>query len=553
MRGMSSSLVLCLIWHASVFAKEPLDLTQLLADRYHPTGIAVSGDGSVYLGASKPNVSTEAIFKFGPDGEQLLMFPRPEAPPEAQINFIRKLEVDAFGRVYAYDGSQREFKVFGSDGAFLSNLPLPADVSTSFDMAVGPQGDLHLLTGDSVRVYDTTGTLLRTFGQSGPPEAQLREPLSVEIDGDGYVYVTHLEDERVFVGGPPLLSYEFARSVKVFSPLGEFAHSFPAGSTVLNRYRPISASTDDGILISNGVSGTVERYSRDGTLEATAYGIPAVRQMGAASDGSFHFLLPQNEGFVQSLTPAEFDSRRVGTSSYFDYVRSEYQLEILDEAGIGRNNVAAESFAQTFVVPGNAGEEVELEFAWFDGGGGYRPRFGVFDRSLVAADPLEDPTAFMLEAMDARIMTISYTGTSADRSPRRVTLQAGTDLGFFLFPDIYQSIEEDIAWVQRFVDLYGTKGALNVAKFRTNYPFFSIAEANYGRVDQFVTFLGDDRTVIAMEDLFIRDGYSINFTDMYVSISQRLIPVPEPLTLQMAIIAALAALVHRRVAPCRND
>lgn len=357
---------------------------------------------------------------------------------------------------------------------------------------------------------------------------------------------------------------ERSRRIAVFDSSGNQLANFPLRDVGFeHRQESALAISGDHLYVGDSFAGVVDRYALDGIFVDTAFGFPVVDGMGVGPNGEV-YIAHALARTVDRVTAEDFASRQVGITRFFDRPSYSWMTEILDRTGIGRENRNAETAAETFIVPGEPDEVVELTFSYFHKGGANRPRFGVFDRGLVTADPIAQPLEFAIQALEARLLEITKPSEFPSPSPDgtevgMLRIAAGTELGFFMLPNPPLSIstQQVIARFREFVTRFGASEAYEQLQNDINpnayaFPYLSIAGVNHGRVDQFVTFLGEDFTVVAAEDLRIRSGSDVDLTDMVLKINARLIPVPEPAGRALAIVAgALFVLIfdRRRIAP----
>jgi DNA-binding beta-propeller fold protein YncE len=491
-----------------------------------PTDVAAGADGSLYV-ADRAN---QIVQVFDAEGRFRFSFSAPDSPKEELGSFPHQLAVDAEGTVYATQLGSGIIRAFSSDGTFLFRTDGGGRIRDARQIAVGPNHELFVVdhAAPVVHVLDAQGAWLRSFDQGWGATA---------TDSDGRLYIAR------------------SRSVAVFDPSGNRLADFSLRDVGFERRQESAlAISGDHLYVGDSYAGIIDRYTLDGTFVDTAYGFPQVDGMGVGPGGEV-YLAHEWARSVDRVTPEDFASRHVGVTRFFDRPNYSWMLEILDRTGIGRNNRNAETAAETFIVPGEPGEIVELTFSYFHKGGALEPRFGVFDRGLVTAHPIEQPVEFAIQALEARLLEFTRPGSSLPDGTQfgTISVAADTELGFYMFanPLFLASTDRAIAELRSMVTQWGSSDAYERLqridawgrRDRTIFPYFSIAGANHGRVDQFVTFLGDEFTVIAIEDTLLRSIGDVDLTDMVIKINARLIPVPEPAAGALAIVAgALCAL-----------
>lgn len=221
---------------------------------------------------------------------------------------------------------------------------------------------------------------------------------------------------------------------------------------------------------------------------------------------------------------------------------------LLDSVGIGQSNVASETTASSFVVPG-AGP-VNLSFAVEVDFGSFQYEFGFFDVSQTTANPVTQPKSFAIEALT------NATSVFDDRlvnpgATRTLTVNGGQELGFFIVPN--NTIAGFLANPDVFFDPY-TFGLVGSRQA----PLFALANANPGQFDQFLSFIGNGVTLFTFEDLSRAGTTDNSFTDLGFTIDAELLPsnqipaaaaaVPEPSSwaIMLVVIAVGAASFVRK-------
>jgi outer membrane protein assembly factor BamB len=109
------------------------------------TTVAVDGLGTVYALSSYDG----AVFKFSPEGKFIDRFDYQGSNGQNG----QCIAVDGQGRVYI--GGSRQVSIFSPDGSFIRNFETEVNV---YKMAFSEQGDLYIVSGDSVSRY-TLGEL----------------------------------------------------------------------------------------------------------------------------------------------------------------------------------------------------------------------------------------------------------------------------------------------------------------------------------------------------------------------------------------------------------
>lgn len=212
--------------------------------------------------------------------------------------------------------------------------------------------------------------------------------------------------------------------------------------------------------------------------------------------------------------------------------------QLLNFVSIGSLNAASETTATSFRVPGSGLTDVTFNYV-FDNGA-FNFSFGMYELNAVTADSVGDRLTYATQAL-AAATEIFDDRTSSPGASRTVRLAGGQELGFYLIPN--NTLE---AFRRNPAQFYAGGGDL----FRS--PLFSVSDANPGRYDQFLSFLGNGRTLFTFEDLTRAGPSDLSFGDIAFRIDAELVPggsaaVPEPATVVLVGLGVVgAALVTRR-------
>jgi DNA-binding beta-propeller fold protein YncE len=188
-----------------------------------PRGIAVSGDGYVYVADSR----NHRIQKFTLEGDYVTEWGGygecPEEEPGAgEFCEPWDVAVDEEGLVYVADTWADRVQVFTSEGEYVREWTAYGEVG-GYDLYghsqfFGPRGldvsgDGLVYVADTghkrVQVFSPAGEYEYEFGGGGSGEGELDEPVGIEVSG-GLVYVADTWNQRVQVmeeSGEPVLSW----------------------------------------------------------------------------------------------------------------------------------------------------------------------------------------------------------------------------------------------------------------------------------------------------------------------------------------------------------
>jgi len=183
---------------------------------HSPTGLAIDrGAHRIYLADTSRNV----VFVLDLEGNIVARIGSCRGH-ESEIEFDAPTEVALSGdRLTVLDAGGTRVQAFDLAGHFLREFPTWVRSAGAFSrgLAVDSNGDIYVsnLDGSGVRVYDSEGRPLSSFGRPG---MQLGEFLSLGglwIDSHNRIYVADSGNRRVqvFQLSPPAVAYETSSSV----------------------------------------------------------------------------------------------------------------------------------------------------------------------------------------------------------------------------------------------------------------------------------------------------------------------------------------------------
>lgn len=515
------------------------------------------------------------------------------------------LAVAGDGSIYVAEGVAGTVQAYDVNGSFQFSIENPANNFTpgltgslqvpSTSLAADNSGGVTIATyfGSTTRVasYDSSGSLL--FETS--VEGTRRPSVAIGIDDRPYVS-TGRKVYRFAETGAATLAYEPSRfleaidfdstgrlfgltsyaEVLAFDNDGTVADSFSVDQRLIRDETITSfAIANDLVYVTDNRSGTTRSFTRSGEPAGVGYGVPLTTDLTASPDGRLFAAMPDAR-VVERIGPERFEPGYSGVNRLGDRpaIFPDFYDRLI-ENGVDLDDGWTETTAPTFIVPGTAGEMVDLDFHYVARG----PSNVVFvyDVNQVEADSISDPGSYFVEAIDAMVGF-----AAADQRPRchlvgscdeveepnlltTLSIVAGTEIGFLDYSGFWRSsVAADPFSYELLLNrargpFQGFEGVddpdyidfvTQTLERRTTGAWLlsSDSRANWGRMDQFVSFLSDGETLIGVEDLNLAGESDAEFTDFMFRISTRLIPTPEPSAAVLSLLSLqlFAVLRNRR-------
>ena len=158
-----------------------------------PDGVAVAPNGNFYVVDSKVHVldnQGNLLETIGSLGSGDYQFDEPGG-----------VAVDASGNIYVTDTGNLRTQVYDDQGIFVRSIPMPGYEPEALGVAVDGSGNIYVTDGRIdeavVRVFDNSGTLLKSIGSYGSGNGQLDNPWGVAVDSVGNVYVADCHNYRI--------------------------------------------------------------------------------------------------------------------------------------------------------------------------------------------------------------------------------------------------------------------------------------------------------------------------------------------------------------------
>ena len=101
------------------------------------------------------------------------------------------IATDTSGNIYVAELDNRVQK-FSGNGAYLTQFNIPAR-----SVAIDSAGNIYATVNDSIQKFDSTGTLLNTWGSTGTENGSFKFPTGIALDSSGNIYVSDMENNRI--------------------------------------------------------------------------------------------------------------------------------------------------------------------------------------------------------------------------------------------------------------------------------------------------------------------------------------------------------------------
>jgi len=167
-----------------------------------PTDVAVARDGTFFVSDGYGNAR---VLKFAADGTLLLTWGSQGAGP-GEFDLPHGIALDEQGRVLVADRSNARVQVFDQSGKFLGQWQ-GAQLGRPYAAAVGQKNRVFIADGGDqpkappdragIAIVDADGQFITRFGRFGNYDGQFRLAHDIAVAKDGSVYVVDAWGQRV--------------------------------------------------------------------------------------------------------------------------------------------------------------------------------------------------------------------------------------------------------------------------------------------------------------------------------------------------------------------
>ncbi|MCP5150622.1 MAG: carboxypeptidase regulatory-like domain-containing protein [Chromatiales bacterium] len=278
------------------------------------SGVAVDAEGFVYaVDEGNPRVQ-----KFTGDGVFVGSWGSAGVGP-GEFSVPAKVAVDAAGFVYVTEGStnpgvSHRVQKFTADGSFVAEWggfgAGPGQFDYPREVAVGPDGRVHVSDTGRVQTFTADGAVLAAWGSGGAGPGRFGNPEGIAIDDEGAIHVADTRNNRVQVfdatgafvrewptcagpkgvaldaGGDFFVACTFVNAVVRYDASGQQVASWGGTGSGNGQFRGPEriAVGADHVFVTDNANHRVQAFTRSGGF---------VRAWGGLGSGPGQFSLPR--------------------------------------------------------------------------------------------------------------------------------------------------------------------------------------------------------------------------------------------------------------------
>ena len=108
-----------------------------------------------------------------------------------QFYGLSGVATDTSGNIYVAELDNRVQK-FSGNGAYITQFNIPAR-----NIAIDSSGNIYATVNDSIKKFNSAGTLLNTWGSTGAGNGAFNFPIGIALDSSRNIYVSDTENNRI--------------------------------------------------------------------------------------------------------------------------------------------------------------------------------------------------------------------------------------------------------------------------------------------------------------------------------------------------------------------
>jgi hypothetical protein len=176
------------------------------------------------------------------------------------------IALDAQDVLYLVENNDRIIRKFTSDGVVMNSLAIPTIPDTCFllgNLAIDSSGNIFAtcLGGHRLNKYNSSGQLIKSWGDYGTDTGKFNSPMGLAIDSHGDVYVVDNGNHRI---------QKYSNDGELILSWG----SWGLGNGEFNYPSYIAIDGNDNIYVTDSYNYRVQKFSTDGTYMSNWGGAP---------------------------------------------------------------------------------------------------------------------------------------------------------------------------------------------------------------------------------------------------------------------------------------
>ncbi len=187
-----------------------------------PSGITVSGDGTIYV----TDTGNHRVLIFDSEGNPAGSFGKRGRKP-GELKEPWGIALSKTGQVFVADNGNDRVQVFDGSGKFLYAFGSGGNKRGQLDepKGIAIDGQERVFVVDSgnrsVAVFSLEGIFFERFGLRGEGKGQFKAPVAVAVDRQGFVYVSDEDNKNIQVFNPHLIfDRRYQAKTKEANPYG---------------------------------------------------------------------------------------------------------------------------------------------------------------------------------------------------------------------------------------------------------------------------------------------------------------------------------------------